>query len=94
VKPIFAEQREIAGLNRELTRLSLLLGEVCEATLIRATAIGTTSTRVPHGLKGIPNTVIPCNLSADARVWRASSHDEKYLYLIANVAVTCDLLVF
>ena len=54
--------------------------------------IGTSETRIGHGLGRQP-TEYSVFLKADARWWESRRADQKYIYLVANTAVSADILV-
>ena len=64
-----------------------------EATI--TVTLGTSPTRVIHGLDHAPNWII-VDKNADANVWQVvgTPVDRRFFYLQASVAVTVKLLVF
>jgi hypothetical protein len=63
-----------------------------ERVILLNQSIGTTSTAIAHGMRGIPR-FIHVTPQADARVWRSAVSDSVRIYLQASAAVTCDIEV-
>lgn len=64
------------------------LGELAGGRFLGEFDVGTTETRVPHGLGAAPFMPIAVPM-ADARVWVPRAPDSTYLYLQASAAVAC-----
>lgn len=54
--------------------------------------IGTTETRVAHGLGSVP-TGVRWFPRADARVWRSKAPNSTHVFLTASTSVVCDIEV-
>jgi hypothetical protein len=93
----FREQKGATtdAVQKELTRVFRdELGETAVERLVPRQTIGTTSTKVVHGMPSIPTGWLAYSLEGDARVWQAAAADGKFLYLIASATVTCGIRVF
>lgn len=64
------------------------LGELAGGRYLGQFAVGTTETRIPHGLGSAPFMPLAVPM-ADARVWAPRVPDATYLFLQASAAVTC-----
>lgn len=79
-------------LRRDVTLAFQRVTSVGEARLMKDVAISTAATTVAHGLSATPRACFVMG-QVDARVWRSAVPDTRNVYLIASVAVTCDILI-
>jgi hypothetical protein len=96
MRPVFNKQNDASpsAIQDEVLRFTQQLGDVSTAKILRRIAIGTTETMVAHGLGGKPLTWLAGGPSLGMLLSETKPADEKFLYLIATVAVTVDLVVF
>lgn len=92
--PSRPETVEQGRFNLEVAeQLYSLAGGLGGAVFLSDKTIGTSTTRIPHGQKGVPRAWFPVSLEGDARVWQTSAPDTTYLYLRASASVTCIVVV-
>ena len=88
------QPEQFAPIQHELTRMVGLLSALCEAKILRNVSIGTSATKIAHGLGSIPFGVLTCIPSLNATIWYTTAADSRYLYLAASSACTVTLVVF
>ncbi len=79
--------------NRIAEALEKLAAQSASKTLADQ-AIGTSSTKLPHGLKRKPAGFSIGVPSKDARVWSPTPPDANFVYLQASTACTVDVEVW
>mgnify|MGYP001604000278 CR=1 FL=1 len=84
-------ERETRAVFTDLSQREILNGRLLENV-----AIGTTSTKVSHGLGRVPKGWVVVDRTTDTRVFRDSTGTERatYLTLKASTAATVSLWVF
>lgn len=82
----------VSELQSAVAQLVDQFGAVAEARLILNQDIGTASTAIAHGVRGVPRAVFVMG-QADARIWRSAAPDTLLIYLQASAAVTADVMV-
>lgn len=79
-------------LQRAVAEFAMNVTRVAGATVITGISVGTSDTKVAHGLGAVPAGVFVMP-KADARVWQPAAATSSQVTLRASAAVTCDLLV-
>lgn len=79
-------------LRRDTANALRTITSVGQAVLLKNISVAAASTAVSHGLRVAPRAffAIP---QADARVWRSATPDASNVYVQANIASTCDILI-
>lgn len=70
------------------------LGDAAVTKLLKRVSIGTSTTRIAHGMGSVPNGWREFNKEGDARIWQSQAPDANNLYLQASVAVVAGIEVF
>ena len=81
---------QVADDGRQLARE---LGPGAVSVIRTEQTIGTSSTRIVHGLGYVP-TMVSVELQADARWWRAAAPDAEAVYLRASASVKANVEIF
>lgn len=85
--------RNRRGANQDLDDVVDQLGHAATAKRIPGTVIGTSETRVPHGLTGRPVSWWTGDHQQHATVRQTQDPDAQFLYLAASAALTCTVWV-
>lgn len=82
------------GSETHLRRLLDQFGEPDLSVLTPRVSIGTTETRIAHGLNAVPVGWVPVAPDQLATICQTKAGDSGFLYLKASVAVTARIVVF
>jgi hypothetical protein len=96
MKPRFriTQNAQTRTVQEDVRAFAEQVGEIAKGALLKNVAIAAAATTIAHGQSGTPAGWLVGSLSADARVWQTAAPDEKFLYLQASAAVTCNLWVY
>lgn len=79
-------------LQRAVFEFSSNVTRVAGGVVISGVSVGTSDTKVAHGLGAVPAAVLVMP-RADARVWESATATTTQVTLRASAAVTCTVLV-